>query len=287
MARESAQSASRAHPKYPKPLRIGSVSFLNAKPLLFRLESQRNVEVFLDVPSRLLDSLSKNLYDIALLPVIDFQQSSELQIVPVGGIGSDGPTLTVRVFSKVPVGKLQSLQIDGDSHTSIALARIILAERYQIRPEFIDGDMNQLTEPDARLLIGDKVIRQPPTDFKYELDLGEAWKKLTGLPFVFATWMTRSGNNLGNLPQQLDQARREGVKHIPQIVAEFADIHGWPTDLAHQYLSMNLEFEIGPRQIQGMQLFWDLAGRHGLISEPARKLEFYDSSNSDQIKDGL
>src|SRR5256885_451163 len=131
-----AVSTSRTSPA----LRIGSVSFLNAKPLIYGLDRDASIKLSLDVPSRLLDGLLDERYDVALLPVIDQQRMPGLRLLTAGGIGCDGPTLTVRIFSPVPVERIQTLACDTDSHTSVALARIILAERFSLRPEFIEVD---------------------------------------------------------------------------------------------------------------------------------------------------
>src|SRR5947209_20212393 len=86
-------------------IRIGSVSYLNAKPLIHGLENHDDVSLILDVPSKLLPGLRDQRFDIALLPVIDYQRLDHLNIVPSGGIGCDGPTLTVRIFSRVPIDR--------------------------------------------------------------------------------------------------------------------------------------------------------------------------------------
>src|SRR5688500_7203094 len=144
-------------------LRVGSVSFLNAKPLIYGLEDSSDLELGLDVPSRLLDDLRAARFDVALLPVIDYQRMPGLRLLTSGGIGCDGPTLTVRVFSAVPVGQIRTLACDTDSHTSVALARILFAERYGVRPEFVPLDRMPASGAAhapgvARLLIGDKVV---------------------------------------------------------------------------------------------------------------------------------
>ncbi len=81
-------------------IRIGSVSFLNAKPLIYGLESADDIHLELDVPSRLLGGLVERRFDVALLPVIDYQRMAGLRLLTAGGIGCDGPTLTVRIFSR-------------------------------------------------------------------------------------------------------------------------------------------------------------------------------------------
>src|SRR5579871_957161 len=120
--------------------RIGSVSFLNAKPLIHGLEEAEGIELSLDVPSGLLDDLVEDRVDVALLPVIDYQRLAGLRFLTSGGICCDGPTLTVRIFSPEPIERITTLACDTDSHTSVALARVLLGEVYKIRPEFIPLD---------------------------------------------------------------------------------------------------------------------------------------------------
>src|SRR5689334_22847691 len=86
-----------------RTVRVGSVSFLNAKPLIYGLEHDEAVDLSLEVPSRLLDGMREGRYDVALLPVIDYQRMEGLRLLTAGGIGCDGPTLTVRIFSRVPI----------------------------------------------------------------------------------------------------------------------------------------------------------------------------------------
>jgi chorismate dehydratase len=253
-------------------LRVGSVSFLNAKPLIYGLDSNDNLELELDVPSKLLDGLVEERYDVALLPVIDYQRLPGLRLLTAGGIGCDGPTLTVRIFSRVPIDEVQTLACDTDSHTSVALAQILLADHYGLSPRFVDLDEADDAPGTARLLIGDKVVCEEPPSFPHQLDLGGAWKAMTGLPFVFAAWMARDGVDLGDLPEMLDRARVLGLRHVDQIVAEHAVPRGWPGDVARRYLAEHLKFEIGPRQLDAIREFHGRAARHGIIPTPPRGL---------------
>src|SRR5215208_6237345 len=193
--------------------RVASVSYLNARPLIHGLENDPRIELALEVPSKLINRLRDGSADVALLPVIDYQRLDGLTILPPGGIGSDGPTLTVRIFSRVPIEQVRSLACDPDSHTSVALARILLARRHNLRPEFCDLARAGDNDPhQARLLIGDKVVCDEPAGFPHQLDLGAEWKAMTGLPFVFAVWMARPGvAGLQELHDRLDCAKRRGV----------------------------------------------------------------------------
>ena len=110
------------------------------------------IDLQLDVPSRLLGGLEDGRFDVALLPVIDYQRLPGLRVLTAGGIGCDGPTLTVRLFSRAPIDQTRLLACDTDSHTSVALARVILAERFGLQPEFVDlpvGHAAPATRPNS------------------------------------------------------------------------------------------------------------------------------------------
>lgn len=262
----------------PAKLRVGGVSFLNSKPLIWGLDQMSEIELRLDVPSHLIEYLRSGACDMALLPVIDYQRLPGLVVVPSGGIGCEGPTLTVRIFSRRPIEEIQLMRCDTDSHTSVALARIILAELYDIRPEFVDLNAGTPADSQAVLLIGDKVICEEPQGYEHQLDLGEAWHRLTGLPFVFAVWTARDSIDLGELPAQLIHARRSGMQHIEQIINRFAVPRGWPVEIARTYLTETLKFEIGPRQLQAIAQFHQLAHKHGVLGGPIVPLRVYSES---------
>ncbi len=258
-----------------KILRIGSVSYLNAKPLIYDLDHDPDIEMVLDVPARLLDGLRHQRCDVALLPVIDYQRLAGLKVVPSGGIGSDGPTLTVRIFSPSPLSKIESLACDVESHTSVVLAQIILKQKWNLCRRFwTSTDRAKTQTVVAVLLIGDKVITDPP-GMEHQMDLGEAWKELTGMPFVFAVWTARAGVDLGDLPIRLEQAKQAGRANLESIVAEHAAARGWPPDLARRYLAEHLKYDVGPVQLAAIELFHRLASEYGLISPP-RPLVLYE-----------
>jgi chorismate dehydratase len=274
-------------------IRIGAVSYLNSRPLIYGLggardgarDGARAVQLSLDVPARLLEGLREGQYDVALLPIIDYQRMEGLVLVPAGGIGCDGPTLTVRLFARGPIGETRMLACDPESHTSVALARIILAERFGIEPRCIDlreaSSEGGSEAGEARLLIGDKVVCEQPAGFDHQLDLGSAWKELTGRPFVFAAWVARrelAQSAAGEeLIERLRRAKREGLAAVEQIIQGVAVPLGWPAELAREYLTQNLSYDIGAPQLDAIRHFFDLAARHGLI-EKARALEVMESS---------
>lgn len=248
-----------------QPLRIASVSFLNARPLIYGLENDPALALLLDVPSRLIDHLRDGRADVALLPTIDFQRLDGLKVIPSAGIGCNGPTLTVRLFAKIPLAKIQSVAVDPDSHTSVALARILLARRFGIRPEFVDRSRASERDDQAQLLIGDKVICEEPPGYPHQHDLGDEWKKMTGMPFVFAIWTARQDAELGDLPDRLIRSREQGLEHVPELIEKYAIPRGWPADLARQYLTEYLQFKIGPAELKAIEEFHRLCAEEKII----------------------
>ncbi|HEX8323156.1 MAG TPA: menaquinone biosynthesis protein [Tepidisphaeraceae bacterium] len=256
------------------PVRISAVSFFNTAALIYGLADVPGVVLRRGVPSSLLDDLRENRADVALLPVIDYQRMDGLSVIPAGGIGCDGPTLTVRLFSPRPIDQTRVLAVDGDSHTSVVLARVIFDKVYGRRPDVIPlADAG----PEAtRLLIGDKVITAAP-DLPFQLDLGEAWKRLTGLPFVFAIWTARPDFERQDFERPalagvLADCLRRGLADVDALVAREAVPRGWPADVARRYLTEYLKFTIGPKQLEAIGLFHQFAWEVGALDRPPRAL---------------
>lgn len=261
-------------------VQVATVSYLNARPLIEGVERETDVELVRRVPSRLLDTLESGAASVALCPVIDFQKSTAaLEIVLCGAIGCDGPALTVKVFSSRPVDEIREIAVDGDSHTSAALLQIVM-HAITGRPPLLYALPSTASEPppQALLLIGDKVVNAEPdrTRYPYELDLGDAWRELTGKPFVFAVWMTRVGADLGDLPDRLDRIRLANRHRLTEIATLHAGATGWPTDLAVRYLSRNLRYDLESPELEGIEEFWRRCHELEIIEE-LRPMRFYGS----------
>jgi chorismate dehydratase len=261
---------------------VGCVSFLNSKPLIDALVGQPDVEVLFAVPSQLLRLVETGQVSTALLSIVDYQMSvHDLLLVPAGAIGSDGPTLTVRIFSKVPPEQITVLHADTDSHTSVILGQIVLHKLCGITPRLQPFPPQQAHSsdslPESTLLIGDKVVTSaPPSDvYRYQLDLGEQWKKITGLPFVFAMWMMRADMVDVDLARKLAEARRHGTQMTEALLDRYAAAKGWPRQLAHQYFVDYLRYEVTPASRQAVQQFFNMAEALELleISRPVKYLE--------------
>lgn len=254
-----------------RPLRIGAVSYLNSKPLIEDLaELACDADLILDVPSRLADELSANELDVALIPSIEVLRDAEYEIVSDACVAARGPVLSVKLFSRVPVERIRSLALDAGSRTSATLARILLAERFGVRPttELLPlGFAAENTSADAVLLIGDRAMKPPHERFVATWDLGDEWSRWTGLPFVFAMWAARRECDLGDIEEALCLARDRGVERLAEIAEREAPKLEISAELAQDYLAHNLHFTLGSAERAGLRLFQELAVKLGLAPE--------------------
>ncbi|MBL9124790.1 MAG: menaquinone biosynthesis protein, partial [Planctomycetaceae bacterium] len=160
-------------------LRVGAVNYLNTKPLVYELpELAPQIELVFDLPSRLADGLAAGAYDVALIPTIEFFQDPTYTTVSDACIACRGPVLSVKLFSRVPAREIRTLALDEGSRTSVALARILLHQRFGLEPRLEPlpiGNSIADTSADAVLLIGDRAIHSPLGMFAEVWDLGDQW----------------------------------------------------------------------------------------------------------------
>ena len=263
-------------------VRVGAVSFLNTKPMIYPLledpqfPGSEAIELSAAVPSRLAIELKDGDLDVGLIPIIEyFRADSEYKIIRDISICSRGPVLSIQLFSRVPIPEIRHAALDTSSRSSRALVQIVLAEKYNLHPEFhscpptIDP---RETDTDAVLLIGDAALKRLGTT-DYGLDLGAEWTALTGLPFVYACWVARAGVELGEVPQTLLNAKECGIKKIPEIVQIESQRLGFAETLCQDYLTKYIFYELGEAEIDGLKKFYELAVKYDL-AQPNVALKF-------------
>jgi chorismate dehydratase len=244
-------------------LRIGAVTYLNARPLsveLSRLAPEADIVV--DLPSRLADGLAQGRLDVAMVPSIEFLRQPGTRIVSDACVSCDGPVRSVMLYSRVPIERIRTLALDEGSRTSAVLAQILLREQFHLAPRLRPlpiGTPADRCDADAVVLIGDRGMAPHEGPFEVVWDLGEQWRRWTGLPFVFAMWVARPGLAVAGLDELFAAARDAGVLRLAEIARAASPEIGLPEEECLSYLRDNLVFHLGPRQRQGMERFFELA----------------------------
>lgn len=258
----------------PTSLRVGAVSYLNAKPLYYRLdEFAPGVSLEMDVPSRLADRLAAGTLDLALIPSVEYLRGVALgyEILPGFAIAARGAVRSVKLFCRVPFDRIGRLALDAGSRTSQALARVWLDAAHGVRPGRVEalplGVPIEESTADAVLLIGDRAMTVAHDGFHTVVDLAEAWRGLTGLPFVFALWVVRPGVDLGGLPEALEACRAAGLAHARDLAAENGPRLGLDVETCYDYLTNVLSYDLGSAELEGLRRFARMAARLGLAPE--------------------
>ena len=242
-----------------KKIRVGAVSYLNTRPFLYGIKQHNvinDIDLIEDYPSRVAQMLINDKIDVGLIPVAAIPQLSEHHIVSNYCIGADGPVASVGIFSDLPIEQLKNIYLDYQSKTSVNLAKILLKDFWNKEVNFLPANSedfrSSINGDTGAVLIGDRALEQRSKS-KYVYDLGEAWKKYTGLPFVFACWVANK-KLPGEFLASFDEANGLGLKHITEVVEEnkFTDFD--LTDYYTNYISYNLDE--GKRK--GMNLFLQL-----------------------------
>jgi chorismate dehydratase len=259
-------------------VRIGAVNYLNTKPLIYDLERLAPMaQLSLDLPGRLADRLAAGKLDVALIPVIEYFRGDGYTIVPNIAIATRGPALSVTLFSRVPWPEIRRVVLDEGSRTSAALTQILLRERHGLAPELqpLPTDVAaEESDADAVLLIGDRAMKSCLPGFRFAYDLGQEWHDWTGLPFVYAVWAVRAGAGLAGVENALEDAKRQGLAHVGKIAAAEALKLGLDAGFCRRYLETVIRFNLGPRELEGLQRFYELASELGL-APAGRPIRFY------------
>jgi chorismate dehydratase len=259
-------------------LRIGCVKYLNARPLIRGWPG--NVEF--DHPSALCQRLASGQLDVALVSSFEFLRNPIYRIIDGVSISSDGPVYSVVVAHRGEFSDIEQIELDPASETAANLLRCLLAELKARLSGSIAGRTGgtPMFHPSnrARLLIGDQAIRfrQNHADAYQFWDLGEQWKKLTGLPFVYALWLIRPEvPDAKSIAQRLRVLRDENLADIPAIVSDaVADVADSKQVITQKFLDRYyheyLRFGFGTLEKQGLHTFADLCAKHGVLPKRGR-----------------
>jgi len=238
-----------------RKVRVGAVSYLNTKPLIYGIEKgmiKEEADLLIDYPSKIASMLLEDEIDVGLVPVAIIPEMKEYHIISDYCIGSVGKVASVCLFSEVPLNKIKTILLDYQSRTSVALLKVLIRDFWEIKVLFENTSGNYQTKisgTTAGLVIGDRALQQRKiSPFIY--DLGEEWKKFTGLPFVFAAWISNKKLD-ADFIQKFNEANAFGLNKIDEVVNqnpyEVFDLHHYYTDC--------ISFEMDEKKKKGLEIF--------------------------------
>jgi len=238
-----------------KKIRVGAVSYLNTKPLIYGFEQglmADRVELTLDYPSNLASAIQKGRIDVALLPVAAIPNIPNARVISKYGIASNRKVASVCLFSQVPIEEIQEIYLDYQSRTSVALLRVLLRDYWHIRPMLLEADeqyIDRISGKTAGIIIGDRALENL-NRFEYVYDLAEAWHEHTQLPFVFAAWVSNTELS-EEFTEAFDETVGTGLQHLDEIIAA----NPFPAYDLGTYYRENMAYELDEDKQKGMTLF--------------------------------
>jgi chorismate dehydratase len=240
-------------------IKLGSVPFLNVKPLIFPLEErlvEHDFEVSYTPPSNLSRMLFEKKVDLGLIPVAELLKRGIYSIVPNISISSYGKVDSVILLAKSGIKELGTVAVDSRSQSSTALLRVILEIFNKLLPAYIkrEPDNRFLDGVDGGMLIGDMGLKLryfPPKGYRV-FDLGEIWTSETGLPFVYAIYAVNSGIHLGKNLQALEAAKSKGLKNVDRIASIESGKLNFSEDICLRYLTERIRYDLGETEIKGI-----------------------------------
>jgi chorismate dehydratase len=225
-------------------------------------ELRRAFDLRFALPSDCAAQLATGEADIGIVPVIEMARQ-KLEYFRGTGIACHGPVRSILLISKVPIKRIRTLAADAASRTSVMLARVILAEKYGAEPRVVTRPADlapMLGEADAALIIGDPALRLDPAALPFEtLDLGGEWAGMTNLPMVFAVWSGRKEVIRERYARMFRESCRYGLEHAADIARIEGPVRGVTEELALDYVTKHIVYELGERDYQGMELYIKMA----------------------------
>jgi chorismate dehydratase len=245
---------------YHEKIKVSVVKYLNSVPFVYGLEKFSGglqIEMFFDTPADCAKKLKSGEVDLGLIPVSEISSLPESYVISDYCIGAEGPVFSVCLAGDRPIDQLKRIYLDSHSRTSVNLAKILAAELWKKEFNWLEAGPNfekdLIKQADGGVVIGDKVFGISGK-YLYQYDLAEEWKKLTGLPFVFAAWVS-------NRPLEeewisdFNRALSFGVQSIPEVLERYSGeykLHG--ADLL-DYLSNKISYPFDKQKRAGMALF--------------------------------
>ena len=254
----------------PRVYRIGAVSYLNTRPLVYGLEQgllAEQVQLYYDYPAQVAAGLIQGRYDISLIPVGALPSLPHYQVVSEYGIACYGAVDSVAIFGDCRLEDAETLILDYQSRTSVALAQVLLRKYWKKSLRFeaaTPGFEDRLGGTTMGVIIGDRAFTAKKR-YSFMYDLGQVWKDMTGLPFIFAVWASVEPVP-ADFAAAFSRANAVGFQHLDEIIAQ---IPAPETDLKHYY-TQSIRYRLDADALQGMKLFLELLDEHPIALSTAK-----------------
>jgi chorismate dehydratase len=237
-------------------LKISTISYLNSIPFVYGLENSNiDMDLSLDMPSVCAQKLLDEKVDLALVPIAIIPQLKQYHVVGDTCIGSSGKVDTVCLFSDVPLEQIETIFLDYQSRTSVELVKVLCKHFWKINPKFIHakaGYENKIGSNISGLIIGDRAY-QYANKYEYVFDLSEQWHLFTGLPFVFACWI--SNKKLDSvIEKEFSKALQYGISNLDKALQELQYKFDTSIDKKH-YLTEVISYNLDEDKEKAMKLF--------------------------------
>ena len=273
-------------------MHLALIEFLNARPLWWGLVHDGSSDDTYEFtsPARCADLIADGRADLGLIPAIELARIPEVVAVPGLCVASRTEVRSVLLFSRVPFDEIRSVALDPSSRTSVALARILLAERLgEERYRALRFDALESSRPDAleghdaAVVIGDPALQlsRQTLSHRFRYDLASEWNAMFGEPFVFAVWAGRGDRVVrdGGIVARLERSLEAGCAHLDEIAARAASELSLPVDELLDYFHHALHYRMGEAERGALARFHRLAARWGLAPE-AKEIEWLPTTTS-------
>lgn len=217
------------------------------------LKSQLNLSR--DIPSECARKLLHNEVDIGLIPVAVIPLLKESYIISDYCIGADGAVKSVMLYSEVPLEKIEKIYLDYQSRTSVQLLKVLAKEFWKIKPVFISAEKGyeeNISGTNAAIVIGDRTF-ELNSKFPIIYDLAQEWKKMTGMPFVFACWVANKKIS-EDFIQTFNLALSLGINNIDKSIAHYHLQEKYPINVS-QYLKKYIRYNFDKEQKTALKHF--------------------------------
>ncbi len=240
-------------------IKISIVNYTNTLPFKWALKRSdliSEIDLQEDIPSICAQKLKFNQVDLALVPVALLAELDTYFIETDFCIGANGAVDSVKLYSYVPLSEIKTITLDYQSKTSITLAKLLCKFFWKINVEFLNAKPNyekNISNENAAVVIGDRTFALNNT-FKYEYDLSQEWQKFTGLPFVFAAWVSLQKLN-ANFIFKFNAVLKHGVNNCFQAINENELLLPISKDKAFNYLTKKIDYNLDLKKMEALNLF--------------------------------